>query len=214
MKFPFRILLITIFTLAFSDGFAQSLKYGIVAGLQLSHPKDVDSRLGFNLGMKGELYFSDNESTAYLDFGLQLSAKGWKDELHYAAEDHNPVDWKCRLYYLEVPVHIGYKYAINKRIKLLADIGPYFAIGLSGKSVFDSGDESLDVENPYKGNLFSNDTYKRIDVGAGAEIGLEINQHLQITVGYEMSLMKPTKDNWDTLSLKDRTLGVSIAYMF
>lgn len=70
MKFPFRILLITIFTLVFSDGFAQSLKYGIVAGLQLSHPKDVDSRLGFNLGMKGELYFSDNESTAYLDFGL------------------------------------------------------------------------------------------------------------------------------------------------
>lgn len=70
------------------------------------------------------------------------------------------------------------------------------------------------MENPYEGNLFSNDTYKRIDVGAGAEIGLEINQHLQITVGYEMSLMKPTKDNWDTLSLKDRTLGVSIAYMF
>lgn len=213
MNFPVRSLFIAIFVFAFTDSCAQSVRYGIVAGLQLSHPKHIDSRLGFNLGMKGELGFSDNESKAYLDFGLQLSAKGWKEKLFYADLNEN-TEWKCRLYYLEVPIHAGYKYAVGERIKLLADIGPYFAVGLSGKSEFDSGDNALDSENPYEGNLFKNDTYKRLDIGIGAKTGIEVNKKLQLTIGYEMSLINPTDERWRILSLKDRTLGLSMAYMF
>ncbi len=214
MGFHIRIGLVAFFTFTNSIIFAQSMKYGIVAGLQLSHPKHTDAKLGFNLGMKGEFFFSDNESKPYLDLRLLLSAKGWKDKLSYEGRNNKFVDWECRLYYLEMPVHIGYKYALSERVKLLADIGPYFAVGLSGKSEFRGGDKSLSAENPYEGNLFKNDTYKRFDAGAGADIGVEIKQRLQIAIGYQMSLMNPTKERWKSLSLKDRTLFLSFAYMF
>lgn len=214
MGFHIRIGLVAFFTFTSSIIFAQSMKYGIVAGLQLSHPKHIDAKLGFNLGMKGEFFFSDNESKPYLDLRLLLSAKGWKDKLSYEGRNNKFVDWECRLYYLEMPVHIGYKYALSERVKLLADIGPYFAVGLSGKSEFRGDDKSLSAENPYEGNLFKNDTYKRFDAGAGADIGVEIEQRLQIAIGYQMSLMNPTKERWKSLSLKDRTLFLSFAYMF
>lgn len=214
ISFHIRIGLVAFFTFTSSFIFAQSMRYGTVASLQLSHTQHTNSRLGFSFGMKGELDFSDNENRAYLDFGLLLSAKGWKDKLSYADDMDKFCEWKCRLYYLEVPVHIGYKYALSEKVKLLSDIGPYFAVGLSGKSEFSGGDKSLSAENPYEGNLFKNDTYKRFDAGVGADIGVEIKQRLQIVIGYQMSLMNPVKERWNILSLKDRTLFLSFAYMF
>ena len=136
MGYHIRIGLVAFFTFTSSIIFAQSMKYGIVAGLQLSHPRNIDYRLGFSLGIKGELEFSDNENRAYLDLGVLLSAKGWKDNFFHVNDMDKFYEWKCRLYYLEMPVHIGYKYALSERVKLLADIGPYFAVGLSGKSEF------------------------------------------------------------------------------
>ncbi len=60
--------------------------------------------------------------------GLMISAKGWCDDLLYhTGSDSENIKWKGRLYYLEMPIHIGYKYAVNDRVKLLAGIDPYVA---------------------------------------------------------------------------------------
>lgn len=212
MKTHFYFFLFALFALASFDGFAQSMRYGMVAGLQLSNPKEADARLGFNIGAKSEISFSNNENHVFGDFGLKLSAKGWKEDLTDETGKEN-IEWKCRLYYLEMPIHIGYKYTVSDNIKILAGIGPYFAFGLSGKSEFD-GYNTSDTVNPYGGNLFTNDTYKRFDFGIDAIAGIETSSNIQVYIGYELSLMSPTKERWKILSLKDRTFRISAAYMF
>lgn len=213
MKIRFHLFLFTFFALASFDGFAQSTRYGLAAGLQLSHLQEVSVRLGFNIGAKGEIGFSKNESHVFGDFGLMLSAKGWSEDLTDETGREN-VEWKCRLYYLEVPIHIGYKYAVSEKIKILAGVGPYFAIGLSGKSEFDGSGNISGIDNPYDGNLFKNGIYKRFDFGVGAKAGIETNRNIQVFIGYELSLMSPTKERWKTLSPKDRTFSISVAYLF
>lgn len=213
MKIRFYLFLFVSFALVSFDGFAQSMRYGLTMGLQLSHPKEVDARLGFNIGGKGEISFSKNESHVFGDFGLMLSAKGWSDDLAYATS-REYVEWKCRLYYLEVPIHIGYKYAVSEKIKILAGFGPYFAIGLLGRSEFDCNGNTSEITNPYDGNLFKNGTYKCFDFGVDAKAGIEANRNIQVFVGYELSLMSPTKERWKILSLKDRTFSISVAYLF
>ena len=195
--------------------FAQSLRYGVMAGIQSSHPKNLDSRTGFRAGIYGEVDFHDNDNTMYLNSGLLLSAKGWSEDTMTAYAEADPIKWKTRLYYLEIPVHIGYRHTANENVTLLASCGPYFAVGISGSSKFDSKGQSLaDNDNPYDGNLFSNGMYRRFDFGAGARAGIELYGHFQITAGYDMSFIKPTKGMWNSISTKDRTCDISLAYLF
>lgn len=199
--------------LAISGVYAQQIKFGVSTGIQLSHPKEFSSHLGFCIGAKGELAFSQNENTAYLDYGTLLSAKGWKMHLHNVSHN-DKAQWNCCLYYLTVPVHVGYKHAVSNRVKLFATIGPYFAVGLYGKSDIKNSNGNTETTPPYAGNLFGNGAYKRFDFGAGAKVGVEISNKFQVMVGYDMGLIKPTGPLWDTLSPKDRTASLSMAYLF
>lgn len=208
MRFYIRMLLVAVFTSACSSVFARSMKYGVVAGFRLSRTPVADFRCGFHLGAKGEFNFSDNANRPYLDFGMSLSARGWKGEIAYLGGENDYVDWNCRLYYLEIPLHIGYKFCVNERIKVLANLGPYLAVGLSGKSVIDEENGEPSKENPFKNGM-----YKRFDVGAGAELGIEVDQRFQIALGYKMGLIRPTKGLWDE-NYRDRTIGISASYMF
>lgn len=208
MKKLVRTLIVSFLIFATANAFAQSVRIGAVAGLQLSRPEHVDSKLGFNLGAKGEFDFSDKDSHPYLDFSLLLSAKGWKEKICDVTVEPT-VDWICRLYYLEMPVHIGYTHTFNERFKLLADIGPYVAVGLTGKTEVDG----VKKEDKYESNnLFNDGTYKRFDVGAGAKVGIETNGRFQIMIGYEMSFINQCR--WKIEPRKDRTFGISVAYMF
>ena len=49
---------------------------------------------------------------------MLLSLKGMKVEKY----TFNP-------FYLEIPVHIGYKYPITRSVAILGEFGPYFGIG-------------------------------------------------------------------------------------
>ena len=46
---------------------------------------------------------------------------------------------KFNPYYLEVPVRVGYKYAVNDDFSLFGSVGPYMAVGLVWKSKIESG---------------------------------------------------------------------------
>lgn len=162
MKRTIRTLFVLMIIFTGTNCFSQTFNYGIVAGIQRSHTKDTNSELGFKIGAKGELGFSNEESRAYLDFGLLLTAKGWKEKIAYLSEHDGTVNWKCRLYYIEIPFHIGYKYALNKDIKLMADVGPYFAFGLTGSTRADSDKNLPDLEIHTINNLFKNKIYQTL----------------------------------------------------
>lgn len=66
----------------------------------------LDSRIGFHAGVKAELGLPQVTEGAYMDFGALLTLKGAKLDGGAAG------NIKFNPYYLEIPVHIGYKYAV------------------------------------------------------------------------------------------------------
>lgn len=170
--------------------------------------------LGFNIGAKVLYNLSNEGEGTYFDLAATLSSKGWKDFVFTSTDGNERIPWKCHLYYIEVPVHIGYKINISETTRLFADIGPYLAIGLYGKSSFDTNGDDILSENPYAGNLFTNGTYKRFDTGMGTEVGIEYDQKIQFAIGYKFSFSNPTKGNLKAFNPKDKTLFASMAYIF
>ncbi|MFS2703189.1 outer membrane beta-barrel protein, partial [Bacteroides xylanisolvens] len=109
-----------------------NLKWGVMAGMNVSKYTitGFDSRIGFHAGVKAEVGLSQdaNGSGAYMDFAALLTLKGAKvDGGSLASITFNP-------YYLEVPVRVGYKYAVNDDFSLFGSVGPYIAVGLFGKA--------------------------------------------------------------------------------
>ena len=61
-------------------------------------------------------------------------------------------------------------------------------------------------------NVF-NDYLKRFDYGVGANIGVQVCKHVQISVGYQWGLNNlKGKDN--SMDYKNRSLEVKLGYMF
>ena len=71
---------------------------------------------------------------------------------------------------LVIPVHAGYRYELDTKKYLFIEAGPYFSIGLFGKS------EGR--------NVFSDEVgYKRFDAGLGLRAGLDLNEKWNFSVG-------------------------------
>lgn len=171
---------------------AQELRWGAVAGLNVSKYalSGTDNRAGFHLGAKAELGLPEVTNGLYLDFQALISMKGAKvDDLKF-----NPV-------YLEIPVHVGYKYAFSDKVAVFGNFGPYIAIGLGGKIKYD--DESV--------KYFGDDGYDRFDFGLGLKVGAEFNQKIQVSLGYDWGLLEGASDTED---MKNRNLMISVGYMF
>lgn len=187
-----------------------NLKWGVMAGMNVSKYTitGFDNRIGFHAGVKAELGLSQEASGAYMDFAALLSLKGAKiDGGSIASIKFNP----C---YLEMPVHIGYKYAVNDDFALFGSVGPYIAVGLFGKakakvdgSIADLGELGT---NSASENIFGDDAFKRFDFGLGLKAGVEFSKKYQVAISYDFGLVEVAKD----LGMKNRNLMISLGYMF
>ena len=140
-----------------------------------------------------------------MDFGVLLSLKGAKvDGGALGSIKLNP----C---YLEIPVHIGYKYAVNDNFTLFANAGPYIGIGLFGK-LKTTGEIKNELESSVgtsSENIFGDDGFKRFDLGLGLKAGMEFSKKYQISIGYDFGLTE-TSD----AGTKNRNLMISLGFMF
>ncbi len=152
----------------------------------------VTSRIGFHAGVRGDYYFSGQDG-AYLNAGLLLSLKGYKVEADWFDET---VKETLNPYYLELPIHFGYKYSITDNVAVFADFGPYFAVGLFGKT------EGYDV--------FGDDGIKRFDMGLGLRGGVEFNNKFNVSLGYDWGML----DIIDEVKVKNRNFMLSLGYKF
>ena len=187
-----------------------NLKWGVMAGMNVSKYTitGFDSRIGFHAGVKAELGLSQEASGAYMDFAALLTLKGAKiDGGSIASIKFNP-------YYLEVPVHVGYKYAVNDDFALFGNVGPYIAVGLFGKAkakvdvnIADLGELGT---NSASEDIFGNDGLKRFDFGLGLKAGVEFSKKYQFAISYDFGLVEVAKD----LGMKNRNLMISLGYMF
>lgn len=187
-----------------------NLKWGVMAGMNVSKYTitGFDNRIGFHAGVKAELGLSQEASGAYMDFAALLTLKGAKiDGGSIASIKFNP-------YYLEVPVHVGYKYAVNDDFALFGSVGPYIAVGLFGKakakvdgSIADLGELGT---NSVSEDIFGDDAFKRFDFGLGLKAGVEFSKKYQVAISYDFGLVEVAKD----LGMKNRNLMISLGYMF
>jgi len=186
----------------------ENLRWGVTAGMNVSslNVTGLDSRVGFHAGVKAELGLPQVTEGLYMDFGALLSLKGAKVEAGSAAS------FKFNPYYLEIPVHIGYKYAVNDDFTLFANAGPYVAIGLFGKAKVD-GEIKGEFESEYgtsSENIFGDDGFKRFDLGLGLKAGAEFGKKFQVSIGYDFGLIETE----DFLGCKNRNLMISLGFMF
>ena len=174
-----------------------NLKWGVMAGMNVSKYTftGFDNRVGFHAGVKAELGLSQEASGAYMDFAALLTLKGAKiDGGSIATVKFNP-------YYLEIPVHVGYKYAVNENFALFGSVGPYLAVGLFGKAKLSIGNaigDWADIEGMESVG------------GLGLKAGVEFNKKYQVALSYDFGLIDVQKD----LGMKNRNLMISFGYMF
>ena len=209
----------TILFFVFSSINAQNIRFGVVGGYNnttTSHEFEME-KSGFNLGLKSELGLSALAKGCYMDMGLLLTEKG--DNNTTEVDVGKTVEFSSKdkenRYYLELPVHFGYKFCIGKDFKLFGDAGPYIAYGLFGKEkITVSGKteywtpkiEPGEVDNVFKDNL------KRFDWGLGFKIGTEFKSHFQLQAGYDWGLKDPSTSK--KTAGKNRNFYISFAYMF
>lgn len=206
MKKVFLLLLAAFY---FGGSKAQEVKIGVLAGMNVSSPSNLNSQLGFHVGAKGELQFQNN---LYVDLGLSLSSKGWKTDGYYDGQESRT--WKGTPYYLEMPLHLGYKVSVGENIKLLGSVGPYVGLGVFGKSTCSIETKGKTTTQTVSDNLFKDKQQERFDWGAGINLGVELHNHYQLSLGYNLGLKNIYKKEKGESDRKNRVVNVSFAYLF
>ena len=146
-------------------------RFEVNAGLNSSTMTWLQSKFGFHAGVRATKNL-DKELTKgmYANAGALLSLKGGKMDLGDLGKS------AINAYYLDIPVHIGYKYAINDKISVFGEVGPYFDFGLFGNQscTLLVDDYSLKYE---KSTNSSFDVLKRFDFGFGFRVGMDYKKY-------------------------------------
>lgn len=199
---------------------AQNFRLGVTAGANISNMslKDegyslsCDSKVGFNVGVKAELGLPSVAEGLFVDAALLYAQKGTKFEEEGRKEVFN-------MGYLELPLHIGYKYAINDNFAIFGQVGPYVSYGLDGKMKVDHDGGSYDL-NLFKETKDERDTYaaplNRFDAGLSVGIGVEFVKNIQLKFDYSKGLANITHKIEDAYFDKasNSNFSVGLAYMF
>lgn len=187
MKKIYSILIVALATMMGFSAQAGAPQWEIVAGMNVANldASGCSSRIGFHAGVRSTFGIPNANQGFYVNAAALLSLKGCKG----GGITLNP-------YYLDIPVHAGYKYAISESVALFGEFGPYFGIGLFGKT---------DGED-----MFGEDGFKRFDFGLGLRAGLEFNKKVPVSIGYDFGVL----DVADDVSAKTRNLTISVGYKF
>ena len=193
---------LTIFCLAASAQEAGSFRFGVTGGGNLSTANldaSHSSKFGFHAGVIGEYNVYEY---LYINATLKYSMRGVKDVDFY---DYK-FEWNPG--YIEIPLHVGYRYSVSDEFKLFVDAGPYFAYAVSGKIKANDGSDA---------DLFSDTAsrvlggkYNRFEFGLGGALGFEYSG-VQLKVGYDYGLTKVCDMN---NSAKNSNFFFGLAYMF
>lgn len=174
----------------------------VEVGMNLSDMSKMDSKIGFNIGYRLIKPLPSLFEGAYINCGALLSLKG--SEKDYGKE----LDYNCNAYYLDIPIHFGHKHTLSENVALFGEVGPYFGIGLFGKSKLEIMGERAKVDT------FSDEGgVNRFDFGFGFRFGIEILQKVPVAIGYDFGLVDVNKED-EGPSIKNSNLSVSVGYKF
>ena len=185
-----------------SGGFSldeENVYYGVRIGLTAANlsgdnivVKDLNSKVGMTLAGVIGLRLS-HTAPVFLESGLYYTERGAKKGKH-----------KVNLSYLEVPVLIKYGIKASDDIAILPYIGPYFALGIAGKTKYN--------DDGVKKSFSSFDEFKRADVGFKLGCGVEYNK-LYLEAGYQIGVTNIAKND-DEFSAHNRAFFMNFGINF
>ena len=206
------LLTIAMSAIVFATSQAQEFRYGLSGGYNLNSMIANESKSGFHAGLKGEYAFRDAQKGLYTDFGLMISSYGWKSTPAYDNGTGKVSEWDTTPYYLNIPIHLGYKFKVSDNLSIFVNAGPYFNIGMLGKmkytTTYPDGKTETGISS---NNIFKDGLSPRFDWGIGFRAGVEIARHTQIAIGYDWGMKNAYMNNPET---KNRTFVVSLTYYF
>lgn len=191
---------------------AQEWRIGVEGGMNVNSPKELDTKVGYRVGLRGELDFGEARKGAFLSMGLLLSEKGSKSDNYYVVPTGAQMKWTMHNTYLEIPLHAGYRFAVGRNASLFASAGPYLGVGLFGKSRQTTTVGTSETTTTVAKNIFHHQ--HRIDAGLGLRLGVELKQHYQISAAYDWGLTSLRSVPSGATKERNRNFSLSFTYMF
>lgn len=153
----------------------------------------TDSKAGFHVAGVYEHRLSKS-SPLYLETGVTLTQKGYKHKNPMMTE-------KLNLWYMEIPIALNYKFAIDEQLTIYPSAGFYYALGIGGKK-----------KATTKHNAFGSESgLKRADLGLRLGCTIDYNRY-QATVGYSIGMLDYADK--ESPEMKNRTFFISVGYRF
>jgi hypothetical protein len=208
-----------------------SQTYGLRAGVNLStyYDKEAPEQLdysyipGFHIG---GIYDTALTKNLFLSIGIYFIQKGYKADYTYFLYV-NPITGDIRpypegyekyriklFYYLEVPILLKREFLINKTPLFLA-VGPYFGIGLFGRSAWKTyKDDELIEKEWYKGGFGSGyQEQSRLNFGIQFESAVQLRQW-EIGISYNHGLTSYFHEESSVYEISDRVFSIFLIYSF
>jgi Outer membrane protein beta-barrel domain len=188
---------------------AQTARFGFTAGATLASQKweegnvsiKSDSKVGFTLGVLGDISISDNLS---FQPGINFTQKGGK----FSGSDFglgSNEDVNFTLNYVELPLNVLFKAEAGSG-KFFIGAGPSIGFGISGKSKFGSEEEDINF-----GTNENEDDYKPLDFGGNIVAGYELPNGVFFAVNYNTTLnnLSPYSEG----TIRNRYIGFRIGFL-
>ena len=199
-------------------------KFGIKAGLNLSTMqyeigdfnlgKDFKMTPGFHVGPTVEIPFSNIFS---LEASVLASTKGFRLNLDETIEGME-ADGKIVASILYVDIPVTPKVTIDLGVlKIYGLVGPYVGVGIVGvtrtETTINDETDTEDDEIEWGEDAEEGGGMKRLDYGLTVGVGVEIKS-FQIGANYNYGLANLEADTELDWTLKNKVLGISLAYKF
>lgn len=185
----------------------------------------TDPKAGFNLGVRGE-YMLPSCYGVFVNLGVNYTMKGAKMDVPASLPDDYSCTVKFRPCYIEIPLHVGYRFNVLDNLGIFADFGPYFAIGVNGKEKFEF---DVDAVEDYSKKFFRNSKMilgeiQRYDFGLGFRVGAEYANHHSLNFSFDWGLTDMYRDSYrreffkkngfELGKLKNFNAGITYGYRF
>lgn len=198
-----------LFLAVFSTGLLRAVNYGgeVDLGINVSTMSEFHSKVGFRFGIRGIMHIPEIANGVYVNAGAFLSKKG--GQIEEIGEDENDIiTVSASAYYLEVPIHIGFRCEIIDAISVFTEVGPYFGAGLFGDTKIKTSQVGED-----KFHTFGDDKLlDRFDLGIGMRAGIIIFGQVPISVGYDFGLLNNSA--LTDIDIKHSNFTASIGWIF
>lgn len=199
----------------YNDRDTQSVIFGLRAGLAVSGHYNQDSeksQTGIDIGLTIDIRLSGK---VFLLTGLDYVTKGTKtkdgEEWLGPTEDYMG-SLVRHANFLQLPLRVGYQFAVADDFYIMPYAGPYMAYGLGGKTKYtyvyiDNNETTTDKRPTFDGVV------NRFDYGVGLGVNLDYKK-IVLSLEYDWGLQRYVKKEAGYNDAKFKCMTITLGYKF